>query len=179
MTTHRTAAMVVAMLLQPALAAPAGAADALAVTGHERGEETAILALIDRFMTAISTNDLQAMAALQMPDGMTYRARPAESGGIEVVAAPSSHWVQPERADGRVRLERYWSPTVLVRGHIALVWAPYEFWLDGKRSHCGVDTFDLVKTGDGWRVANAMWTVEPDGCESLGMPEPSQMRPAR
>ena len=157
----------------------AGAADPVPVPGHQPGDEAAVLAVVDQFMTAISTNDLELMASVQLPDGVTYRARPAEGGGVEVIRSPNSYWVQPERADGRARLERYWSPTVLVRGHIAVVWTPYEFWLDGKRSHCGIDTFDLVKMDGRWRVANAMWTVEPEGCASLNPPAPAEMRPAR
>ena len=149
------------------------------VPGHQPGDEAAVLAVVDQFMMAISTNDLELMASVQLPDGVTYRARPAEGGGVEVIGTPNSYWVQPERADGRARIERYWSPTVLVRGHIAVVWTPYEFWLDGKRSHCGIDTFDLVKMDGRWRIANAMWTVEPEGCASLDPPAPSEMRPAR
>lgn len=148
------------------------------VPGHLPGEEAAVLAVVDQFMTAISTNDLELMASVQLPDGMTYRAGPAKDGGVEVIGRPNSYWVQTERADGRARIERYWSPTVLVRGHIAVVWTPYEFWLDGKRSHCGIDTFDLLKLDGRWRVANAMWTVEPEGCASLDPPAPSEMRPA-
>jgi hypothetical protein len=161
------------------LVSRAGAADSVPVSGHQPGDEAAVLAVVDQFMIAISTNDLTLMASLQLPDGVTYRARPAEGGGVEVISSPNSYWVQPERADGRARIERYWSPTVLVRGHIAAVWTPYEFWLDGERSHCGIDTFNLVKMDGRWRVANAMWTVEPDGCASLDPPAPSEMRPAR
>jgi len=62
---------------------------------------------------------------------------------------------------------------------LAVVWTPYEFWLDGKRSHCGIDTFNLVKVDGNWRVANAMWTIEPEGCASLDPPAPAEMRPAR
>lgn len=156
----------------------AGEAAGAPVPGHQPGEEAAVLAVVDQFMTAISTNDLELMASVQLPDGMTYRAGPAP-GGVAVVGRPNSYWVQPERADGRTRTERYWSPTVLVRGHVAVVWTPYEFWLDGKRSHCGIDVLDLVKVDGRWRVANMMWTVEPDGCASLDPPAPSEMRPAR
>ena len=121
-----------------------------------------MLAVVDQFMPAISTNDLELMASVQLPDGVTYRARPAEGGGIEVIRSPNSYWVQPERADGRARTERYWSPTVLVRGHIAVVWTPYEFWLDGKRSHCGIDTFDLVKVDGRSRRGVVRWQdVDP------------------
>jgi len=169
-----TAACIGMLLLVP----QGRAAEPVTVPGHQPGAEADVLVAVDQFMRAISANDLQALAALQMADGMTYRARPAEGGGIEVVGRPNSYWVQPDKADGRARLERYWSPTVLVRGHIAVVWTPYEFWLDGRRSHCGIDTFDLVKVAGHWRVANAMWTVEPDGCASLDPPAPSQMRPA-
>lgn len=172
----RLSAACVAML---SLVSRAGAADSGPAAGHLPGDEAAVLAVVDQFMTAISTNDLELMASVQLPDGMTYRAGPAQGGGVEVVARPNSYWVQPERADGRARIERYWSPAVLMRGHIAVVWTPYEFWLDGKRSHCGIDTFNLVKVDGRWRVANAMWTVEPEGCASLDPPAPAEMRPAR
>jgi len=48
--------------------------------------------------------------------------------------------------------------------------------VDGKTTHCGVDTFDFVKVGGRWRVANMMWTVEPDACAGL-RPAGAVMRP--
>jgi len=146
--------------------------------GHQAGEEAAVLAVMDRYTHAISKNDLEAMTAMQTPDGMTYRARVTEDGGMEVVGRPNSYWVDPSHGDGRVVRERYWSPTVLVRGSIAVVWAPYEFWIDGKTSHCGVDVFDFVKISGEWRVANSMWTVEPDACEALRPTDAGVIRPA-
>jgi hypothetical protein len=59
----------------------------------------------------------------------------------------------------------------------AVVWAPYEFWRNGKTSHCGIDTFDMVKIDGQWRVANSMWTVEPDACPELRPADPSAIRP--
>ena len=128
--------------------------------------------------TAISASDLDAMASLQTPDGMTYRARAVEDGGMEVVGRSNAYWVDPARKDGRAHRERYWAPTVLVRGSIAVVWAPYEYWIDGKTSHCGIDAFNFVKTGAAWRVANAMWTVEPDACPDLRPSDAASIRPA-
>jgi hypothetical protein len=156
-----------ALVLVVSLAAEADPATPGPVAGHQAGEEAAILAVVDGYLAAISAQDHAAMAALQMPDGMTYRARPAESGGIEVVGRPNAYWVDPARKDARVLRERYWSPTVLIRGSIALVWTPYEFQVDGRTTHCGVDTFDFVKVDGRWRVANMMWTVEPDACAEL------------
>ena len=98
---------------------------------------------------------------------------------MEVKPRPASYWTDPANDDGTKLRERYWSPTVLVRGSIAVVWAPYEFWRDGKTSHCGVDVFDFVKVDGTWRVANGMWTVEPEACEELRPSDPSQIRPAQ
>jgi len=125
---------VAAMLLTTAtaLAQPAPA-------GHQPGEESAVLGALDRYVHAISAKDLRTMAAMQTPDGMTYVARPRKGGGTEIVGRPNSYWVDPARAEGPALRERYWSPTVLVRGPIAVVWAPYELWEDGKTSRCGVE----------------------------------------
>ena len=60
-----------------------------------------------------------------------------------------------------------WEPTVLIRGPIAVVWAPYEFRRDGKVSHCGVDVFNMLKVDGRWLIGNAMWTVEPEACDEL------------
>jgi hypothetical protein len=159
----------------------AGAASAPSASPGQPGalssEDSSVLAVMDRYLTAISAQDIQAMAAMQTPDGMTYRARRADADHWEVVARPNSYWVDPAHVDGRSHRERYWSPTVMVRGAIAVVWAPYEFWIDGKTSHCGVDLFNLVKVDGVWLVSNAMWTVEPDACTELRPADASSIRP--
>lgn len=158
--------------------------------GHQPGEEAAVLEALDRYVTAISESDLEAQAAMQMPEGMTYVWRPiyleaedgtwrqAEGGGMEVVARSNSDWIDPsQKRDGRVLRERYWSPTVMIRGGIAVVWAPYEFWVNGETTHCGVDVFDFVKVDGTWRVSNSMWTVEPEACTELRPADAASLRP--
>jgi ketosteroid isomerase-like protein len=149
-----------------------------AVAGHQAGEETAVLAAMDRYLHAISNRDVQTMAAMQTPDGMTYVAVAQKGTDMRIVARPNSYWVDPARAGRPAFRERYWSPTVLIRGSIAMVWAPYELWEDGKTSHCGVDVFSLARIDGAWRVSNAMWTVEPEACEELRPADPGTLRPA-
>jgi len=69
--------------------------------------------------------------------------------------------------------ERIWNPEVRVHGSIATVWAPYDFWVDGKFSHCGVDAFDLIKTPDGWKIAGGVFTMEAK-CEPSPLGPPKQ-----
>ena len=141
-------------------------------------EKAAVLAAADRYMTAISVKDHATMNAMNMPNSMSWSARPAKDGKLQIVPRPNTWWTDPANQNNLALRERYWSPTVLLRGPLAVVWAPYEFWVNGKTSHCGVDVFDFVKVDDQWRVANAMWTVETSACESLRPSDGARIRPA-
>ena len=141
------------------------------------GEVNAVLATMDRYMVAISTKNYTAQRALDMPNGMTWSARSGTGGALAVTPRPNTYWTDPARDNGKVFEERYWKPTVLVRGPIAVVWAPYEFRIDALSSHCGVDVLDFVKIDGTWRVANAMWTVEPEACNKLRPTDGSPIRP--
>jgi hypothetical protein len=145
--------------------------------GNQPAEEAAVLAVMDAYMHEISANDLAAMDARQTPEGMTYRHVAREDGSWDVVANSNKYWVAPERADERNYRERYWSPTVMIRGAMALVWAPYEFQIDGATSHCGVDVFSFAKIDGVWKVSNSMWTVEPDACSELQPADARTIRP--
>ena len=162
------------MLLAAALSAVAGAT-ASAQTASPHPEEAAILAVVDRFMHAVSTNDWALLAELRLEGGFNAVERPAPTGGTLV----TRRVFDPKGAKPGAYRERYWDPTVLVRGSIAVVWTPYEFWNDGKTSHCGIDVFDMVKEQGGWKIANMMWTVEPDACAALRPADPARVRPAR
>lgn len=145
--------------------------------GHQAAEEAAVLAVMDSYMHEISANDLSAMDARQTAEGMTYRHVAREDGGWDVIARSNKYWVAPERADEHTYRERYWSPTVMIRGAMAMVWAPYEFQTDGVTSHCGVDVFSFAKIDGVWKVSNSMWTVEPNACAELRPADASAIRP--
>lgn len=137
-------------------------------------DEAAILALVDRFMLAVADRDPAAMTALRLEGGFTVVERPAPSGGTLVTRRAFTPGNANRASEYR---ERYWDPIVHVRGSIAVVWTPYEFWTDGKTSHCGIDVFDLVKEHGAWKIANMMWTVEPEACAALRPKDPSRLRP--
>ena len=43
-------------------------------------------------------------------------------------------------------------PIIHHDGTLAVVWARYSLAVDGKPSHCGVDSFSLLKLQDRWRI---------------------------
>jgi len=62
--------------------------------------------------------------------------------------------------DERVQFER-----VLIDANLASVWAPYEFYLGPKFSHCGYDSFQLVKLAEGWKIAHIIDTRRQEQCK--------------
>lgn len=77
------------------------------------------------------------------------------AGFLKAVGTP-----HPEIWDERVQFER-----VLIDANIASVWAPYEFYLGSKFSHCGYDSFQLVKLADGWKIAHIIDTRHKENCK--------------
>ncbi len=64
-------------------------------------------------------------------------------------------------------MERGWDPTVMVSGTIAVVWYPYDIYVDGQWSHCGIDVFNMIRTDAGWRIAVLQYNVQqPPECEA-------------
>nr|WP_294775165.1 nuclear transport factor 2 family protein [uncultured Flavobacterium sp.] len=54
--------------------------------------------------------------------------------------------------------ERILSYNIQVDGTMAHVWTPYEFYINGKLSHKGVNAFTLFKEADGWKIVHLIDT---------------------
>jgi Putative lumazine-binding len=50
--------------------------------------------------------------------------------------------------------ERIHDPLVRIDNDLAVVWAPFEFLVDGKVDHCGTDLFNMVRVNGQWLVAS-------------------------
>lgn len=131
-------------------------------------EREALLALMEQAFAAVASRDPDDMRAIQLAEGTSLSFRPHPNGSpgeLEMRIASNEALLASDIDDGH-RFTEHWTadPVVLIRGPIAVVWGEYEFSIDGKFSHCGVDSADLVKVDGKWKIANWMWTVEKDGC---------------
>ncbi len=134
-----------------------------------QSEERAVLAVVQRLFDAMAAHDSAAARAVLIPEGRYFSIR---ENGAQVVVGGATH---PEFADRlaagkEAMLERMFEPQVLIHGRIAMVWTPYDFHRNRKFSHCGVDSFSLLKTSEGWKIAGIVYTVEPAGCPERPSP---------
>lgn len=61
--------------------------------------------------------------------------------------------------------ERITFDVVKVDGALAIAWTPYQFYFNGKFSHCGVNSFQLVKQNGSWKVQYLIDTRRKQGCQ--------------
>jgi len=54
--------------------------------------------------------------------------------------------------------ERILSYNIQIDGTMAHVWTPYEFYINGKLSHKGVNAFTLFKEVEGWKIVHLIDT---------------------
>ncbi len=55
--------------------------------------------------------------------------------------------------------------SIKIDGPLAIVWAPYKFYFEGKFSHCGVDSFQLVFINGQWKIQYLIDTRRKQPCE--------------
>lgn len=60
--------------------------------------------------------------------------------------------------------ERFTVSKVLVDGNLASVWVPYQFYYKENYSHCGVNSFQLAKLNNEWKIQYIIDTRRKDNC---------------
>lgn len=60
--------------------------------------------------------------------------------------------------------ERIVFTKILIDDNLASVWTDYQFYINEKFSHCGVNSFQLVKTEAGWKIVYLIDTRRKENC---------------
>ena len=133
-------------------------------------EESGPAAVAQKLFDAMHTHDAAAAGALFLP-GSTLSS--VDAAGKTSVT-PFEKFVERIGTSQKGWLERIWNTKVLEHGSIAVVWADYDFYLDGKFSHCGIDAFHMLKTETGWKIAAVSDSRLTSGCEQNPAGTPKQ-----
>lgn len=60
--------------------------------------------------------------------------------------------------------EQLSSLKVHIDENLATAWMDYRFYVQEEFSHCGVNTMNLLKTSDGWKIFSIVDTRRREGC---------------
>jgi cyclopropane fatty-acyl-phospholipid synthase-like methyltransferase len=146
---HRTMRLPIACLL------------ALLPLAAQTSAENDALAVCQKVFDGMAANDAAKILSSMTADARLYGVR---ANGV-AYAMPADQWANRLAGMQSKFVERFTkAPVVSMHATIANVWGEYEFLRDGKFTHCGVDSFNLLKTADGWKVAAIFDTEETTGC---------------
>jgi hypothetical protein len=111
-------------------------------------DEQAVLDTLQALFDGLAAHDKAAMHATLMPDGCVTQTRDGR-----VTQAPLREL--PERTpDAPTTLEeRIHDPLVRVDENIAMVWAPYDFFVDGEPHHWGTNIVSFLKADGRWLIS--------------------------
>jgi hypothetical protein len=127
-------------------------------------DRDAVMKTVQAFFDTMTAADVEGARKILQPQGRFHAMR-MRDGKPDVRAFSNEEYFADLQASKQKMRERIWNPEVSIHGLIATVVAPYDFWIDGKLSHCGTDAFDLIKTEEGWKLAGGVYTVETK-CEA-------------
>ena len=142
--------------------------DAIAQSPDAR---SAVIAVADSALAAITRGDVVALTDLMVPEAVMFPT--STRNGVTTYRVRTRDAQRKASMTGLV--ERGFAPQAMVNGGVAMVWMPYDLYINGAWSHCGVDVFTLVKSIGTWRIASLTWSAEqPPVCDTHPAGPPTQ-----
>jgi Putative lumazine-binding len=110
--------------------------------------DSEVMKPIQRFFTALAKRDKAGLVAEVVPDAEVMSLRKGELRRLTVEEL-GDRIVAFQAGDIAESISR---PVVHVDNDLGVVWAPYEFTVNGRVDHCGTDVINLMKLHDRWMI---------------------------
>jgi hypothetical protein len=130
-------------------------------------DRAAILAVIKNVFDGMRTRDTALMRAQFSPAAKLVGVETRGGEAKHTLSDPTGWIGAVGKGTGPAWDERIFDPVVQVDENIAHVWTYYEFWLGPNLSHCGYDSFFLVKLAGGWKIGQVADSRRTD-CKPRG-----------
>lgn len=130
---------------------------------HARAQkaEDSVKAVINKLFAAMKNSDADALqecfADSAILQTITANGKIRNEEVNAFVKQISS--LPKDSADERITFD-----VVKVDDALAVAWTPYQFYYAGKFSHCGVDSFQLVRMNSIWKIQYLIDTRRRKGC---------------
>ncbi|MGB7209720.1 MAG: nuclear transport factor 2 family protein [Pyrinomonadaceae bacterium] len=126
-------------------------------------DKTAAIDVVNQLFAGMKAKDAEQIKSVFSAEGQLVAIdKPRDGKGISKTRILSGEAFAKmiSEAKGGDFIEMMPSPEARVSGDMALVTGRYTFYVGDKFSHCGTNTFNLVRTETGWRIANGASTLE-------------------
>ncbi len=138
----------------------------LSSTGFGQSTDDSVRAAIDQLFIAMRNADARILKNAFADSAILQTIIPDRTKGISIKNESVNDFAEfisktaPGDADERIIFE-----TIKIDGPLAMVWTPYHFYYKGKFSHCGVNSFQLIRINKEWKIQYLIDTRRKDGCK--------------
>lgn len=133
--------------------------------GQKNNEEEAIKKAINALFDGMRKSDTTLMRTAFNQGAILQTIVKSKAGATEVRSTDLNLFVQSiAKPHPSVYDERIVFTKILIDGELASVWTDYQFYIGDKFSHCGVNSFQLVKVGSEWKIVYLIDTRRKDHC---------------
>jgi hypothetical protein len=123
-----------------------------------RQKDEAVLVPVRAMLDGMAHRDPVAIKAPWLPSGILTLV---VKGGLSQITV--ENFANRVATSGTTHIEeRIHDPEVRIDHDLAVVWAPFNFFIDGKLDHCGRDLFSLNKKNGKWQIVALEATTRTD-----------------
>ena len=127
--------------------------------------EDSVKAAVNTMFRAMKTADEKLFLSV-MSDSVVFQGFGRNAAGSIVIetedVAGFASFIGKAKKDSLD--EQITFDVVKVDGPLAIAWTPYKFYHNGKFSHCGVNSFQLVRLNGAWKIQYIIDTRRKDKC---------------
>jgi hypothetical protein len=133
---------------------------------NAQSAEDSVKAVVNQLFTAMKGANATMLKETFADSAVLQTIRRKQDGTFFVQDEKVSDFVEQigkakkDSLDERITFE-----TVKIDGPLAIAWTPYKFYFAGNFSHCGVNSFQLVRINGRWKIQFLIDTRRRQGCE--------------
>ena len=128
--------------------------------------EDSVKAAVNQLFTAMKSADPLLLKKCFADSAVLQTITRGRDGKLLVVNEPVNDFaefishVKKDSADERISFE-----TIKIDGPLAIAWTPYNFYFNGRFSHCGVISFQLIRFEGVWKIQYLIDTRRKNDCK--------------
>jgi len=127
--------------------------------------DDSVRSAVNQLFTAMKNAD-SALLASSFADSAILQTIVDKNGKVEVKTEAIADFAsQVGKMEKNILDERIQFDVIKIDGALAIVWAPYQFYYKGKFSHCGADSFQLIRINGKWKIQYLIDTRRREGCQ--------------
>ncbi|MDN3205072.1 nuclear transport factor 2 family protein [Algoriphagus sediminis] len=127
--------------------------------------EEEVKAVIESLFDGMRAKNTEMIASAFDPKALMQTIVVSENGAETRSNAVQDFVARIGQSPAETQLdERITDYQIKVDGDLASAWTPYEFYVNGEFSHCGVNSFQLVRMAEGWKIVYIIDTRRKEDC---------------